>query len=72
MNPRQESMLIGAILGAGLGALAGYLFTRGMEEAGEEESLAAVARSVNAGDVIKLIISIMGVLRGVSSLRGAG
>jgi hypothetical protein len=72
MNPKQESILIGAIIGAGLGALAGYLFTRDLDESGEEESLAVVARSVHAGDVIKLIIAIMGVLRGVSALRNAG
>jgi NhaP-type Na+/H+ or K+/H+ antiporter len=73
MNLRQQSILIGAILGAGLGALGGYLFVRGLDESGEgEESLAVAARSVQAGDMIKLIIAIMGVLRGVSVLRDAG
>ena len=72
MNPKQQGILVGAIVGAGLGALGGYLFTRGLDEPGEEESLAIAARSVNASDAIKLIISIMGVLRGISSLRAAG
>lgn len=72
MNSQQQSILIGAIIGAGLGALGGFLFARGMDEAGEEESLAVAAKSVNASDAIKLIIAIMGVLRGVSSLRAAG
>ena len=72
MNPRQQSILIGALLGAGMGALGGYLFGRGLDEPGEEESLAVAVRSVHAGDAIKLIISIMGVLRGISSLSGRG
>ena len=71
MNPKQQSILVGAILGAAFGALGGFLFARGMDEAGEEESLAVAARSVHAGDAIKLIIAIMGVLRGISSLRAA-
>jgi hypothetical protein len=72
MNPKQQSILVGAILGAAFGALGGYLFARGMDEADEGESLAVAAKSVNAGDAIKLIIAIMGVLRGISSLRAAG
>ena len=72
MNPRQQSILVGALLGAGMGALGGYLFARGLDESGEEESLAVAARSVQPGDAIKLIISIMGVLRGISSLSGRG
>jgi hypothetical protein len=71
MNAKQQSILVGAIIGAGLGALAGYLFTRDMDESNDERSLTVVARSVSAGDAIKLIIAIMGVLRGVSALRDA-
>jgi hypothetical protein len=71
MTLSQRSILVGAILGAGLGALGGYLFARGLDENGETESLAVAARSVHAGDVIKLIIAIMGVLRGISALREA-
>ena len=72
MNPKQQGILIGAIIGAGLGALGGYLFARGLDQPGEEESLAVAAKSVHASDAIKLIIAIMGVLRGISSLRAAG
>jgi NhaP-type Na+/H+ or K+/H+ antiporter len=72
MSAKSQSILIGAIIGAGLGALGGYLFTRGLDEPEEEESLALVAQSVHASDALKLIIAIMGVLRGVSALRSAG
>jgi hypothetical protein len=69
MNTQQKSILIGAILGAGLGALAGYLFTRDLDEFGEGGDPQAVSlRSVRAGDMVKLIIAIMGVLRGVAEL----
>ena len=71
MNPRQQSIVVGAILGAGLGALGGYLFARNMDmdlAAGGEESRALAVRSVHAGDVVKLIIAVLGVLRGVAEL----
>ena len=72
MNPKQQSILVGAILGAALGALGGFLFGRGLDDPGDDESLAVAARSVQATDAIKIIIAIMGVLRGIASLRAAG
>jgi hypothetical protein len=69
MNPRQKSILVGAIVGAGLGALGGYLFTRGVDMSAEgEESQALALRSVRSGDVVRLIIAVLGVLRGVAEL----
>jgi hypothetical protein len=69
MDVRQKSMIIGALLGASMGALAGYLFTRGLElprEPGEDQGL--TLRSVPPGEMVKLVIAIMGVLRGVAEL----
>jgi hypothetical protein len=69
MNAKQKSVLIGAILGAGLGALGGYLFTRGLDlprEESEPEQLSL--RSVPPGEMVKLFIAIMAVLRGVAEL----
>ncbi len=70
MNPRQKSVVVGAILGAILGAVGGYLFTRGLELPREEEGKAQALslRSVPPGEVVKLFISIMGVLRGIAEL----
>jgi NhaP-type Na+/H+ or K+/H+ antiporter len=69
MNPRQQSMLIGALVGAALGAVGGYLFTRNLDDTPERgETLAVATRSVSAGDVVKLIIAVMAVLRGVAEL----
>jgi hypothetical protein len=69
MNPRQKSMIIGAVLGGVLGAVGGYLFTRGLDmprEEGRPEGLSL--RSVPPGEMVKLFIAIMGVLRGIAEL----
>jgi hypothetical protein len=69
MNARQKSMIIGAILGAAMGALGGYLFTRGMDLPREDEGPEALSlRSVPPGEMVKLFIAIMTVLRGVAEL----
>lgn len=70
MNPRQKSVVVGAILGAILGVVGGYLFTRGLELPREEggKAQALSLRSVPPGEMVKLFISIMGVLRGIAEL----
>ena len=42
-----------------------------MDDSGDGESLVVAARSLQAGDAIKLIIAVMGVLRGVYALLDA-
>jgi len=69
MNPRQKSIIIGAVLGGVLGALGGYLFTRGLDlPRGEPEEKGLSLRSVPPGEMVKLFIAIMAVLRGVAEL----
>ena len=69
MNAKQKSMIIGAILGAAMGALGGYLFTRGLDLPREdEESQGLSLRSVPPGEMVKLSIAIMTVLRGIAEL----
>jgi hypothetical protein len=68
MNPKQKSMIIGAVLGALLGALGGYLFTRGLDLPHEEEPQTLSLRSVPPGEMVKLFIAIMAVLRGIAEL----
>ncbi len=68
MNARQKSMIIGAILGAVMGVLGGYLFTRGLEMPREEEPQGLSLRSVPPGEMVKLVIAILGVLRGIAEL----
>ncbi len=69
MNAKQKSMIIGAILGAAMGALGGYLFTRGLDLPREEEEAQGLSlRSVPPGEMVKLFIAIMTVLRGVAEL----
>jgi hypothetical protein len=69
MNAKQKSMIVGAIVGAALGAAGGYLFTRGLDvshEGGESRQLSL--RAVPPGEVVKLFIAVMAVLRGIAEL----
>ena len=69
MNPKQKSVIIGAVLGAVLGGVGGYLFTRGLDLPREEEASHGLSlRSVPPGEIVRLFISMMGVLRGVAEL----
>ena len=69
MNAKQKSMVIGAILGAAMGALGGYLFTRGLDLPREDEEAQGLSlRSVPPGEMVKLFIGIMTVLRGIAEL----
>ncbi len=69
MKFQQKSMIVGAILGAVLGALGGYLFTRGLEMPREEEESQGLSlRSIPPGEMVKLFIALMGVLRGIAEL----
>jgi len=69
MNTKQKSVIIGAIFGATLGALGGYLFTRGLELPREEEEAQGLSlRSLPPGAIVSLFISVMGVLRGIAEL----
>ncbi len=73
MNPKQKTLLLGAAGGAALGALAGYLFARGLDrsaEVGEEASL--TRRSVPPTELIKLAVAVIGVLRIVAELGERG
>jgi hypothetical protein len=69
MNAQQKSMLFGALFGALLGAVGGYLFSRGLEMPREEEGTRQLSlRSVPPGEMAKLGLSIMGVLRGIAEM----
>lgn len=71
MTLRQQSIIVGAILGAVVGALGGYLFTRRLELAQTEGRAAPRSlslRSVPPSEAAKVGISIIGVLRGIAEL----
>jgi len=69
MNTQRKTMLIGALIGAALGAVGGYLFSRGLEMPREEEDAQRLSlRSVPPGELAKLGLSVMGVLRGIAEL----
>ena len=73
MGSRTKALIIGSVAGAALGVAAAWLFMRAVEE---EEALAiegaaegAVApRTIGVGPVVRLGISILGVLRQIVDL----
>ena len=70
MNSKQKSVLTGAVLGAALGAVGGYLFTRGLDlprQEGEQPDQLSL-KSVPPGEMVKVFIAIMAVLRGIAEL----
>jgi hypothetical protein len=69
MNLRQKSLIGGALMGAVLGAVGGYLFTRGVDLPREEEEAQGITlRPVPPGEMVKVFIAIMVVLRGIAEL----
>ena len=74
MGSRTRALMIGGVAGAALGVAAVWLFMRSVEE--EQEALAvegavegAVApRSIGVGQVVRLGVSILGVLRQIVDL----
>ena len=69
MNTKQKSILIGALLGAALGAAGGLLFSRGLDMPREGKKSEGLSMgSLPPGQIVALLIAIMGVLRGVAEL----
>ncbi len=74
MGSRMRALIFGGVAGAALGVAAAWLFVRSIEE--EQEVLAlegagegAVApRAIGVGPVVRLGISILGVLRQIVDL----
>jgi hypothetical protein len=72
MGSRTKALIIGGVAGAALGVAAVWLFMRSveeealaMEEAGEE---AVAPRSIGVGPMVRLGVSILGVLRQIVDL----
>lgn len=69
MNRRTQAMVIGGALGGVIGVLAAHLYLRAAERRlAEEESLP----SFEPGDLIKLTLSVLGVLKLVDRLAKSG
>ena len=72
MNLRTRVMVIGGLVGGLIGVLAAQLYLRSAEEVPEEEETELRLRSLEPGDMIKLTLSVLGVLRLVDSLQKSG
>lgn len=74
MGSRTRALIIGGVAGAALGVAAAWLFLHSVEE--EKEVLAVegageevvALRSIGAGQVVRLGVSILGVLRQIVDL----
>ncbi len=69
MNPRNKALIVGAGVGALLGALGGWFVSQPAEPAEEEGEQQAPAKPISPGDVIKLITSTLVVLKQLADLR---
>lgn len=72
MGSRTKALIIGCVAGAALGVAAAWLFVRSVEEetlAVEETGEGAVApRTIGVGQLVRLGVSILAVLRQVIDL----
>jgi hypothetical protein len=73
MSSRTKALVIGSVAGAALGVAAAWLFIRSVEEdealAIEEAGEGEVApRTIGVGQVVRLGVSILGVLRQIVDL----
>jgi hypothetical protein len=68
MDTQQKAVIFGALGGAAIGAAAGYLFTRGIEFRDEEEPPEVSLKAVPPGEIVRLVISIAGVLRSIAEI----
>ena len=68
-NPKEQKTRIivaGAAIGAALGFLSSYLYTRAAEEAGSQE--AGAPSSVSTGQALAILLAILGLVRQIAEL----
>lgn len=70
LQARKSRIIVsGAILGAALGALSSYLYTRSAEEIGNGE--AGAPGSVSTGQALAVVLAILGLVRQIAELGKA-
>jgi len=69
LDSKARILLTGALLGAALGAISSYLYTRAAEEAGESD--AGARRSISTGQLLALLLAILGLVRQIAELGKA-
>ena len=69
MTRIQKSLIVGALVGAALGVVGGYLFSRGMDIAeGENRSRSFSLRAVPPRQAVGLFTAVLAVFRGIAEL----
>jgi hypothetical protein len=74
MSSRTKALIIGSVAGAALGVAAAWLFMRSVEEEAEELAIEGAVeggvapRAIGVGQVVRLGVSILGVLRQIVDL----
>ena len=67
MTRQQKTVIGGAILGAAVGAMGGFLFSRSLDESGRSTQQVSL-RSLPTGEVVRLVFSILAMLRSVAEM----
>ncbi len=66
MNARSKALIAGGVIGALAGVLAAWLYVRDMPE---EEGREPASPRIAPGDVLKLGLGVLGLLRQIAGLR---
>ncbi len=70
MDKRTQVMIVGGALGGVIGVLAAHVYVRSLERTAREEG-ELDSPSLEPGDLIKLTLSVLGVLKMVDRLAGS-
>jgi len=68
MDIKQKSILIGAVMGGLVGALAGMLFARGLETPTGREIRNVSFRDLSGSELVKIVISTIALVRSITEL----
>ena len=68
MDPKQKSILIGAVMGGVIGALSGLLFARGVESTQGKDLGNVSLNNLPGSELVKILISTIALVRSIAQM----